>query len=397
MCGNSICEEIALTRQSALLIHLIAMPHRFAITIRLFVILALVLQVLTPVLPVFAPSSALAAAAAPTPSSVPPAAHDGMPLGALPLATATITPTATIIPTAVAVAAENLNLNLNLDLALDPPWAAPGEVVTFTVTATNLLSTPLPGLVLTATLPDGLVYVAGSAVGFAYAPSTWLQSVSGAATYVGDTFYNALGQVTERRLGSTTGVVRQLYTYPAAENFRLVSQQAGTAAPYTDLQNLSYTDDDTGNVLTISDAAAYGGSQTQSFTYDFLARLQTAQATGGGAPYGDYAQQSYGYSNAGNVTSFEGTAFRLQRRCAPARADECRRDAAVLVRSQRQCDAAHPRRARYHTDLRRREPPDRLERRCHGQLRVRRRWQSGQGDQRRHDDGLHRELLRVDR
>ena len=71
-----------------------------------------------------------------------------------------------------------------------------------------------------------------------------------------------LGQVTERRLGSTTGVVRQLYTYPAAENFRLVSQQAGTAAPYTDLQNLSYTYDDTGNVLTISDAAAYGGSQT---------------------------------------------------------------------------------------------------------------------------------------
>ena len=94
-----------------------------------------------------------------------------------PLATATITPTATIIPTAVAVAAENLNLNLNLDLALDPPWAAPGEVVTFTVTATNLLSTPLPGLVLTATLPDGLVYVAGSAVSFGYEPShkrlTW--------------------------------------------------------------------------------------------------------------------------------------------------------------------------------------------------------------------------------
>ena len=71
----------------------------------------------------------------------------------------------------------------------------------------------------------------------------------------------------------------------------------------------SCTYDDTGNVLTISDAAAYGGSQTQTFAYDPLARLQTAQATGGGAPYGDYAQQSYGYSNAGNVTSFAGTAF----------------------------------------------------------------------------------------
>ena len=126
---------------------------------------------------------------------------------------------------------------------------------------------------------------------------------------MGDITYNALGQVTEQRLGSTTGVLRQLYTYPATENFRLVSQQAGTAAPYTDLQNLSYAYDDTGNVLTISDAAAYGGSQTQSFSYDFLDRLQTAQATGGGAPYGEYAQQSYGYSHAGNLTSFAGATF----------------------------------------------------------------------------------------
>ena len=157
--------------------------------------------------------------------------------------------------------------------------------------------------------PGGNAGQTGEQVNFAYAPSTWLQSVSGAATYVGDIPYNALGQVTERRLGSTTGALRQLYTYTAAENFRLVSQQAGTAAPYTDLQNFTYTYDDTGNVLTISDAAAYGGSQTQTFAYDPLARLQTAQATGGGAPYGDYAQQSYGYSNAGNLTSFAGQTY----------------------------------------------------------------------------------------
>ena len=71
----------------------------------------------------------------------------------------------------------NLDRNLSLSLASDPPWAAPGEVVTFTVTAANLLRAPLPGLVLTATLPAGLVYVAKSAVGFTYAPKdkqlTW--------------------------------------------------------------------------------------------------------------------------------------------------------------------------------------------------------------------------------
>jgi len=60
-----------------------------------------------------------------------------------------------------------------------------------------------------------------------YTPQGLLDTVSGTATYVGDTQYNVRGQVTERRLGSPTGVLRQLYAYTAAENFRLVSLQAG--------------------------------------------------------------------------------------------------------------------------------------------------------------------------
>ena len=300
--------------------------------VRVIAVLTLVLQITLPVAPVLSPPAAFAAAPPVTSAAAatPPVMSEPAPLPAptLPPALEPIpstVPFTLILPVEAKAEAKveaasfnpHLDLNLNLSLTSGPPWAAPGEVVTFTVTATNLLSTPLPGLVLTATLPDGLVYVVVSAVGFAYASSTWLQSVSGAAMYVGDTGYNALGQVTERRLGSATGVLRQLYTYTAAENFRLVSQQAGTAAPYTDLQNFTYTYADTGNMLTISDAAAYNGTatpvtQTQTFTYDPLARLQTAQATGGGAPYGDYAQQSYGYSNAGNVTSFAGTAFAYQ-------------------------------------------------------------------------------------
>jgi uncharacterized repeat protein (TIGR01451 family) len=58
---------------------------------------------------------------------------------------------------------------LALTLAADPAWAEPGEVITFTVAAANTGDVPLASLTLTDTLPDGLVYVARSAVGFAYA------------------------------------------------------------------------------------------------------------------------------------------------------------------------------------------------------------------------------------
>ena len=122
--------------------------------------------------------------------------------------------------------------------------------------------------------------------------------------YVGGVTYNALGQVTERRLGSANGVVRQLYSYTATENFRLVTLQSGVSPNYNTLQNIGYSYDDAGNVWSITDAAAFGGSQTQSFSYDDLNRLKTAQATGGS--YGTYSQRSYAYSNAGNITSFEG-------------------------------------------------------------------------------------------
>ncbi len=127
---------------------------------------------------------------------------------------------------------------------------------------------------------------------------------------MGDTLYNALGQETDRYLGSTTGVIRQKYTYSAGENFRLTALQSGVSPGYTNLQNITYTYDDAGNALTIADAAAYGGSQTQTFSYDALNRLLTAQATGGSN--GAYGQRSYQYSAVGNITNFEGTAFYYQ-------------------------------------------------------------------------------------
>ncbi|MCO6452036.1 MAG: RHS repeat-associated core domain-containing protein [Caldilineales bacterium] len=162
--------------------------------------------------------------------------------------------------------------------------------------------------VKTMKYPGGNNSQTGETVNHVYTPQGLLDTVIGSATYVGDTRYNALGQVTQRNLGSAAGVIQQHYNYTAAENFRLVSQQAGTLSPYNNRQNIAYAYDNTGNVLSISDAAAYGGGQTQTFSYDDLDRLSTAQASGS-TTYGGYGMKSYGYDNAGNITNFEGTAF----------------------------------------------------------------------------------------
>ncbi|MEI2689189.1 MAG: RHS repeat-associated core domain-containing protein [Anaerolineae bacterium] len=149
-----------------------------------------------------------------------------------------------------------------------------------------------------------MIYPDNEGLAFSYTSQGPLKGVSGTSVYVGDTLYNALGQVTDRYLGSTTGVVRQKFTYTQAENFRLTGLQSGVSPNFNTLQNITYTYDDQGNVLTVVDAAAFGGSQTQTFTYDALNRLLTAQAAGGSN--GTYTQRSYVYNNAGNIDSFEG-------------------------------------------------------------------------------------------
>jgi RHS repeat-associated protein/uncharacterized repeat protein (TIGR01451 family) len=81
-------------------------------------------------------------------------------------------------------------LTLTLDAA--PAWAEPGEVVTFTVTATNVGDTPLAGLTLTDALPDGLRYAAGSTVGFTYTASarqlTWQPAALAASVTITGSF-----------------------------------------------------------------------------------------------------------------------------------------------------------------------------------------------------------------
>ncbi|MFZ2360090.1 MAG: RHS repeat-associated core domain-containing protein [Anaerolineae bacterium] len=143
-------------------------------------------------------------------------------------------------------------------------------------------------------------YPDGEGVTFSYTAQGPIKGVSGTSVYVGDTLYNPLGQATDRYLGSTTGLIRQKYTYTAGENFRLTALQSGVGPNYNNLQNISYTYDDTGNVLTIADSAAYGGNQTQTFTYDALNRLTRGYTSGNKAGWYD---EDYTYSAGGNITT----------------------------------------------------------------------------------------------
>ena len=130
-----------------------------------------------------------------------------------------------------------------------------------------------------------------------------------------DSAYNAANQPTERRLGTGGGIwYKQLFDYNP-NTFRLTSLKAGNNwGGFDNLINMSYAYDAVGNVVSITDAAATGGAQTQSFKmgngapgYDELNRLKRAQATGGS--YGVYGPYIYNYEPNGNVTQFQGKGF----------------------------------------------------------------------------------------
>jgi hypothetical protein len=113
------------------------------------------------------------------------------------------------------------------------------------------------------------------------------------------------GRVELRVLGSN--VLQQDYVYYPWTTFkgsgRVQQLKTGTTISPTALQDLRYTYDAVGNVLTILDNKA-GGAQTQTFHYDSLDRLLDATASGGTG--GTYAQETYTYDQIGNLKSKPG-------------------------------------------------------------------------------------------
>ncbi len=132
-----------------------------------------------------------------------------------------------------------------------------------------------------------------------------VRAMAGLSTYIGASAYDAAGRLDARTLGTSSLYLDYVYNPWTTQGGRLQQIKAGISGNPTSLQDLRYTYDAVGNVLTIQDYKA-GNPQTQTFTYDSLDRLLTAGATGGTGGNGDYATGTYAYGPTGNITSMPG-------------------------------------------------------------------------------------------
>ena len=110
----------------------------------------------------------------------------------------------------------------------------------------------------------------GETVHNTYYPQMAVDRVYGTNTYVDNTDYDAAGRVDRRMLGASP-FITQDYVYNAwnVQGGRIAELKTGYSTVLDSLQDLSYTYDLAGNVLTITDYKA-GGTQTQTFEYDDL-------------------------------------------------------------------------------------------------------------------------------
>ena len=118
---------------------------------------------------------------------------------------------------------------------------------------------------------------------------------SGSTTYASYTSYNALGQIEGVTYGNG---VDTAYTYNP--NNSLLSTIDTDTSTGTTLIDHSYTFDNIGSILNITDNI--DGTNTQTFTYDALDRLITANS-------GNYGSLTYAYDTIGNFTSKRGITY----------------------------------------------------------------------------------------
>jgi RHS repeat-associated protein len=161
-------------------------------------------------------------------------------------------------------------------------------------------------LVTSLTYPASNNGTSGEVVNFTYVNQMLLDTAIGTNTYVNNTDYNASGQVDLRDLGlsGSNPVISVDYTYYLWTD---INGQGRLKKIADSLQDLRYTYDANGNVLTIEDNKA-GNPQIQTFTYDGIDRLTSAVATGGTG--GTYTLQNYTYNNTtGNLSSNAGVNY----------------------------------------------------------------------------------------
>jgi RHS repeat-associated protein len=168
-------------------------------------------------------------------------------------------------------------------------------------------------LVSTMTYPADASGNAGEVVTYTYLSQMLLDTVSGTSTYVYNTDYDPAGRVELRQLKSS-GTIRVDYSYFGWNVTngvgRLQQILSGISTDTDSLQDLRYTYDANGNVLTIKDYLDKTGNnpQTQTFTYDALDRLTSGKAEYG--TNGTYTQQNYTYDlTTGNLSSKAGVNY----------------------------------------------------------------------------------------
>jgi len=117
----------------------------------------------------------------------------------------------------------------------------------------------------------------GELVSFGFNGVGQLQTVTGGSVnYLSQASYNALGQAVELVLDTGNLGLTRRYDYDPA-TLRLNALKAGKNAPFEDIQKLSYSYDNVGNVQSISDAS--NSNQTQTFGYNWLDRLVSASTS----------------------------------------------------------------------------------------------------------------------
>ena len=129
--------------------------------------------------------------------------------------------------------------------------------------------------------PQGISTVTGTVPG------------GGSSSYVTSVTYTPTGQLSQQVVNGT--LLTTTYTYDPT-TLRLSTLKLVNGANIA-LQDLNYTFDQVGDVLTLTD---HRRTQTQTFTYDDLHRLTSA------ASPATYGPRSYGYDSIGNLTSKDG-------------------------------------------------------------------------------------------
>lgn len=119
---------------------------------------------------------------------------------------------------------------------------------------------------------------------------------------VSDMDYDVSGQISSITYANGTVTTN---TYDPLEDNRLThkvttgSYNDGTTVTTGNIQDLTYTYDDIGNITSILDASITSTAKTSTYTYDDLSRLLSV--TTSGLASGDYTE-SYTYDSVGNMT-----------------------------------------------------------------------------------------------